>query len=74
MVLSDFLSAAVMFSNEADHDRVVSISVYAAVLCLCIVVGHLLGENRWVNEAITAMLIVSLDFNTEHPLNDAKCD
>nr|XP_010913183.1 sodium/hydrogen exchanger 4 [Elaeis guineensis] len=57
MVLSDFLSAAVMFSNEADHDRVVSISVYAAVLCLCIVVGHLLGENRWVNEAITAMLI-----------------
>ncbi|KAG1327299.1 Sodium/hydrogen exchanger 4 [Cocos nucifera] len=57
MALFDLLSAAVTFSNDADHDHVVSISVYAAVLCLCIVVGHLLEENRWANEAITATLI-----------------
>ncbi|XP_038973282.1 sodium/hydrogen exchanger 4 [Phoenix dactylifera] len=57
MALFDILSAAMIFSSDTDHESVVSISVYAAVLCLCIVVGHFLGENRWVNESITAMLI-----------------
>ncbi|XP_043688328.1 sodium/hydrogen exchanger 4 [Telopea speciosissima] len=39
-----------------DHTDVVSISVFVAVLCLCIVVGHLLEKNRWVNDSITAIL------------------
>ncbi|XP_043692024.1 sodium/hydrogen exchanger 4-like isoform X2 [Telopea speciosissima] len=44
--------------NLADnHVNVVSMSVFVAVLCLCIVIGHLLEENRWVNESITAILI-----------------
>ncbi|KAF9587906.1 hypothetical protein IFM89_006160 [Coptis chinensis] len=44
-------------SNGTDHSHVVSISVYVAVLCLCIVVGQLLGQNQWVNESITAIII-----------------
>ncbi|KAF8409666.1 hypothetical protein HHK36_005745 [Tetracentron sinense] len=40
-----------------DHAHVVSISIFVAVLCLCIVIGHLLEENRWVNESITSILI-----------------
>ncbi|KAJ8766528.1 hypothetical protein K2173_023775 [Erythroxylum novogranatense] len=36
---------------------VVPITVFVAVLCLCLVVGHLLEESRWVNESITAILI-----------------
>ncbi|KAL5225829.1 hypothetical protein ABZP36_012468 [Zizania latifolia] len=37
---------------------VVSICVFTAVLCLCLVVGHLLEESKWVNQSITALLIV----------------
>ncbi|WVZ81313.1 hypothetical protein U9M48_028703 [Paspalum notatum var. saurae] len=36
---------------------VVSICVFAAVLFLCLVAGHLLEENKWVNESITALII-----------------
>uniref|UniRef100_A0A0E0LB09 Cation/H+ exchanger transmembrane domain-containing protein n=1 Tax=Oryza punctata TaxID=4537 RepID=A0A0E0LB09_ORYPU len=36
---------------------VVSICVFTAVLCVCLVAGHLLEENKWVNESITALLI-----------------
>jgi hypothetical protein len=37
---------------------VVSICVFTAVLCLCLVAGHLLEEYKWVNERITALIIV----------------
>ncbi|KAJ4725200.1 Sodium/hydrogen exchanger [Melia azedarach] len=40
-----------------DHAPVVPISMFVAILCLCLVVGHLLEENRWVNESITAIFI-----------------
>ncbi|PRQ33310.1 putative cation/H+ exchanger, cation/H+ exchanger, CPA1 family, na+/H+ exchanger NHX -type [Rosa chinensis] len=40
-----------------DHAQVVPISLFVAVLCICLVVGHLLEENRWVNESITAIFI-----------------
>ncbi|KAH6786333.1 Na+/H+ exchanger 3 [Perilla frutescens var. hirtella] len=39
------------------HEQVVPITVFVAVLCFCLVVGHLLEENRWVNESITALII-----------------
>ncbi|KAK1305796.1 Sodium/hydrogen exchanger 4 [Acorus calamus] len=45
-------------NNPSGSVLVTSISVFVAVLCVCIVVGHLLEENRWVNESITAILIV----------------
>ncbi|KAL5987996.1 hypothetical protein ACLOJK_035759, partial [Asimina triloba] len=51
-------SLGFLFSSDAEKDRVISISVFVAVLCLCILIGHLLEDNRWVNESITAILIV----------------
>ncbi|KAF6161943.1 hypothetical protein GIB67_014145 [Kingdonia uniflora] len=50
-------SFAEAISNDVDHKQVVSISMFVAILCFCIVIGHLLEENRWVNESITAILI-----------------
>lgn len=43
----------------SDHGSVVSMNLFVALLCTCIVIGHLLEENRWINESITALLIVS---------------
>lgn len=45
--------------STSDHASVSSICLFSALLCGCIVIGHLLEENRWVNESITALLIVS---------------
>ncbi|XP_012069415.1 sodium/hydrogen exchanger 2 isoform X2 [Jatropha curcas] len=41
----------------SDHSSVVSINLFVALLCACIVIGHLLEENRWMNESITALAI-----------------
>ncbi|KAI4364591.1 hypothetical protein MLD38_020663 [Melastoma candidum] len=41
----------------SDHQSVVSLNLFVALLCGCIVTGHLLEENRWMNESITALLI-----------------
>ncbi|QCD78246.1 solute carrier family 9 [Vigna unguiculata] len=41
----------------SEHAQVVPISLFVAVLCLCLVVGHLLEENRWINESIVAIII-----------------
>lgn len=42
----------------SDHASVVSMNIFVALLCACIIIGHLLEENRWINESITALLIV----------------
>lgn len=46
--------------GTSDHGSVVSINLFVALLCACIVIGHLLEENRWINESITALIIVSV--------------
>ncbi|KAK8701708.1 hypothetical protein V6N13_020087 [Hibiscus sabdariffa] len=43
--------------STSDHASVVSLNLFVALLCACIVIGHLLEENRWMNESITALLI-----------------
>ncbi|XP_010546638.1 PREDICTED: sodium/hydrogen exchanger 2 [Tarenaya hassleriana] len=43
--------------STSDHSSVVSLNLFVALLCACIVIGHLLEENRWMNESITALLI-----------------
>ena len=48
--------------TTSDHSSVVSMNLFVALLCACIVIGHLLEENRWMNESITALAIVSLCF------------
>ncbi|XP_018486295.1 sodium/hydrogen exchanger 3 [Raphanus sativus] len=44
---------------ESDHASVVSMNLFVALLCACIVLGHLLEETRWMNESITALIIGS---------------
>ncbi|KAG2395192.1 Sodium/hydrogen exchanger 2 Na(+)/H(+) exchanger 2 [Vigna angularis] len=43
--------------STSDYASVVSMNIFVALLCTCIVIGHLLEENRWVNESITALFI-----------------
>ncbi|KAB2058720.1 hypothetical protein ES319_A11G253300v1 [Gossypium barbadense] len=43
--------------STSDHASVVSMNIFVALLCACIVIGHLLEENRWMNESITALII-----------------
>ncbi|GFP93417.1 sodium/hydrogen exchanger 2 [Phtheirospermum japonicum] len=43
--------------STSDHASVVSMTVFVTLLCACIVIGHLLEENRWMNESITALII-----------------
>ncbi|KAF8387925.1 hypothetical protein HHK36_026587 [Tetracentron sinense] len=43
--------------STSDHASVVSMNLFVALLCACIVIGHLLEENRWMNESITALAI-----------------
>jgi sodium/hydrogen exchanger 8 len=43
----------------ADYGSIAAVGLFVALMCVCIVVGHLLEENRWMNESTTALLIVS---------------
>lgn len=43
--------------STSDHASVVSLNLFVALLCACIVIGHLLEENRWMNESITALVV-----------------
>jgi hypothetical protein len=56
--------------STSDHASIVSMNLFVALLCACIVLGHLLEENRWMNESITALLIVSLHFALASFLNE----
>lgn len=47
--------------TTSDHGSVVSINLFVALICACIIIGHLLEESRWMNESITALMIVSLN-------------
>lgn len=53
MVVSEYVS-----NLGNDHAQVVPVTVFVAVLSLCLVIGHLLEESRWFNESITAILTV----------------
>ena len=58
-----YLLAKTDIISTSTHSSVVSINLFIALLCACIVIGHLLEENRWMNESITALVIVSLFTN-----------
>ncbi|KAL1350579.1 hypothetical protein HN51_014617 [Arachis hypogaea] len=51
------LFAKLQALSTSDHGSVVSMNIFVALLCACIVIGHLLEENRWMNESITALVI-----------------
>ncbi|KAI0519554.1 hypothetical protein KFK09_007004 [Dendrobium nobile] len=44
-------------SNVAEYPLVVSISIFTAVLCFCIVIGHVLVNSRWTNEFAVTIFI-----------------
>ncbi|CAI9102419.1 OLC1v1000684C4 [Oldenlandia corymbosa var. corymbosa] len=44
-------------ASTSDYSSVVSINLFVALLCACIVIGHLLEESRWMNESITALIV-----------------
>ncbi|KAM7495917.1 hypothetical protein LguiA_020331 [Lonicera macranthoides] len=46
-----------LLSSDSDQAFVNSVTLFVALLCACIVIGHLLEENRWMNESITALVI-----------------
>lgn len=46
-----------ILSTTSDHASVVSINLFIALLCACIVLGHLLEETKWINESITALIL-----------------
>lgn len=45
--------------GSSEHTHVLPISVFVAVLCLCILIGHLIEEYKYVNESSAAILIVT---------------
>ncbi|KAK9933676.1 hypothetical protein M0R45_020858 [Rubus argutus] len=55
------LSSIALESNgmlrTSDHTSVVSMNLFVALLCACILLGHLMEESRWMNESITALAI-----------------
>lgn len=56
-LVAHHLSRLGTLSATSDHSSVVSINIFVALLCGCIVIGHLLEESRWINESITALVI-----------------
>lgn len=46
-------------ASDPDQVSVDSITLFVTLICACIVIGHLLKENRWINESISALFIVS---------------
>ncbi|KAK3004154.1 hypothetical protein RJ639_019050 [Escallonia herrerae] len=42
---------------ESDKVSIDSVTLFVALVCACIVIGHLFEENRWMNESITALAI-----------------
>lgn len=59
MPISGMLPTVSSIANSVlpDQSTVIAITVFVALLCACIVIGHLLEENRWANESITALLL-----------------
>ncbi|GMH13169.1 hypothetical protein Nepgr_015010 [Nepenthes gracilis] len=44
-------------SSAFNTSTVIAITVFFTLLCACIVIGHLLEENRWANESIISLLL-----------------
>lgn len=60
MVLDAITGLGVTALSGSDDQVFVNLTLFVALLCGCIVIGHLLEESRWINESITALVIVRL--------------
>ncbi len=61
LMMSHLLATMSGVADDRDRLHVIEIVVFVSLLCLCIILGHLLEENRWMNESITALLLVSAE-------------
>ncbi|KAL7172235.1 hypothetical protein ACSBR2_031850 [Camellia fascicularis] len=54
-------SVFMKLGNLTDANQVTMdvVTLFVHLICACIVIGHLLEKNRWFNESITALHIVS---------------
>lgn len=52
-------SSSGLSTSDPEDEYVRSIALFATLLCACIVIGHLLEKTRWINQSVTALLIVS---------------
>jgi uncharacterized membrane protein YbjE (DUF340 family) len=57
LMMSHLLATISGVADDRDRLHVIEIVVFVSLLCLCIILGHLLEENRWMNESITALLL-----------------
>ncbi|BFG37019.1 hypothetical protein CerSpe_232930 [Prunus speciosa] len=55
--LESIQSQSTLQDSIFSTSTVVAICVFFTLLCACIIIGHLLEENRWANESITALLL-----------------
>ncbi|ONM58784.1 Sodium/hydrogen exchanger 2 [Zea mays] len=52
------LGAAMALGDPpADYASIAAVGLFVALMCVGIIVGHLLEENRWMNESITTLFI-----------------
>ncbi|MCD9641752.1 Sodium/hydrogen exchanger 2 [Datura stramonium] len=54
--LGELLEKMKMLLNS-DRASVVPINLFVVLICACILIGHLLVGNRWLNESIAALMI-----------------
>ncbi|XVE62954.1 hypothetical protein DITRI_Ditri06bG0160700 [Diplodiscus trichospermus] len=60
MSIFETMSRLTALQSSADYpstSTIIALSVFFSLLCACIIIGHLLEENRWANESITALLL-----------------
>ncbi|KAI3668232.1 hypothetical protein L6452_43309 [Arctium lappa] len=55
--MSSIEASCSRMTSDPETDFVHHIALFAALLCACIVIGHLLEESKWMNESITALAI-----------------
>lgn len=46
-----------MVGDSSDQVTVISITLMVALLCICMIIGHLLEESKWMNESITSLVL-----------------
>nr|AIA82923.1 NHX1 [Gentiana rigescens] len=56
MLVSAFMRLGIV-SSVSDEGSIGSLTLCVALLCTCIVLGHFLEGNRWVNGSIVALII-----------------
>ena len=53
-----FPESGLSLKSDTDQSLVIAITLMVALLCICMIIGHLLEENKWMNESISALILV----------------